>query len=126
MSRYENDDLSHLNLPDPLQLNTVYHLEDGQELDGEAYDNMLTEYQAAEKAPPVTCGKVILNPTTNMVTYFVLCSASSMFNPRSKDARYMIRNRWKMRRVSRSTYELYIKFLRTNHQTFLYQAERGL
>ena len=126
MSRYENEDVSHLELPDPIHLDVTYHLESGDELDEEQYQKLLDEYQAIQKAPPVLCGKKIWNPTTRMTTYFILCSGSNMFNPRNKDARYMIRNRWKMRRVIRSTYDLYTKFLRTNHQTFLYQAERGI
>lgn len=122
MSRYENDDLSHLDLPDPIQMNALYLLENGQVVDDEEYQCLLKE----QSKTPVICGKQIGNQTTNMETYYILCSGSNMFNPRNKDARYMIRNRWKFRRVTRSTYDLYDKFLRTNHQSFLYQAERGI
>jgi hypothetical protein len=126
MSRDENEDVSGLTLPDPIITKCIYHMENGEVISGEVLDLLLTDHKLQHRKPPVICAKSILNTSTNINTYFILCANSIMFDPRNKDSRYRSRNRWKIRRVKKSVYDLYVKFLKTNHNTFLYQAEREI
>ena len=125
MSRHENEDLSHLDLPDPVEVNTTYYLADQQILDNDEWETLQYRCDALEKMPPVICAKYIINPQTGMHTFFVLCAGSNLYDPHNK-GRLRIHNPWKMRKTTRTTFDLYTKFLRTNHKTFLYQAERGI
>ena len=126
MSRNENEDVSHLNLPDPISLQIQYYMEDGDILDDEQFDNLVLEYKQQQRKLPFICAKSVHNINTKINTYFVLCAGSLIFDPRDKDSRYRSRHHWKMRRVNKSTYNNYIRFLRTSYTSFLHQAERGL
>lgn len=103
MSRYENENLEGLNLPDP---------------DNKTYDDVVCNN--------VLCARVITNSNTRMTTYHILCAGGQLYDPYNIDIRYKTRNPWKMRRVRRSAFELYFKFIDTRHKTFLHQAEREI
>ena len=126
MGRNENEDVSHLDLPNPITLETQYYMEDGDILDDEQFESLKTECKQQRQKFPVTCAKSVHNIVTQIDTYFILCAGSLLFDPRDKDSRYRSRHHWKMRRVNKSTYNTYIRFLRTNYTSFLHQAERGL
>jgi hypothetical protein len=126
MSRDENEDVSGLTLPDPIITECVYHIDQRGVLNDSQYAELMAECKAQHFKPPFVCAKSILNTSTMVNTYFVLCANSIMFDPRNKDSRYRSRNRWKLRRVKKSIYDLYVKFLNTKHYSFLYQAERGV
>ncbi len=103
MGRNENEDVSSLDLPDPIT------------------------HEISERTESnVACARISLNPTTKMVSYYVLCSGGQVFDPNNTDTRYRSRNRGKMKRVKKTMFDLYIKFLDTKHKTYLYQAEREI
>jgi len=126
MSRNENDDVSHLNLPTPNKVESTYHMENGSILDDEKLAKLIRDIKKDYKKLPIICAKKTYNKSTDTNTFFVLCSGSYLFDPKNKDSRYRIRNRWKMKRVNKSIYDLYIRFLRTYYKSFLYQAERSM
>ena len=111
MGRYENDDVSGLDLPDP---NTLF----------------IKEFnEAGEIAGPNqwVCAKETANKSTNVVNYYILCAGGQMYNPRrDNDVRYKSRNDWKLTRVRDVAYNLYQQFLQTRRLSYLYQAERDL
>ena len=119
-------DFVHLDLPNPEITNTLYLMENNGILDDDAFIKLIKTCKERYANPPVICGKIITNTNTHITTYFLLCSGSQLFDPGSRDVRYRTRNRWKFRRVHKTTYDLYAKFLSTSHRTFLYQAERGI
>ncbi len=119
-------DFEHLDLPDPNITQILYLMENNRILNDEEFYILVKTCKERYAKPPVVCGKQITNLNTNIVTYFLLCSGSQIFDVSSRDVRYRTRNRWKFRRVHKSTYDLYTKFLSTQHKTFLYQAERGI
>jgi len=119
MSRYERDDISHLNLPDPISTRANYYIKDGEVIKREKYNTL--------KHPAVVCCKEIQHIETKITTYYVLCNGcNQMFDPHEQDTRYKVRSQWKFRRVNRSTFDLYTKFLRQHYKSLLSQAERGL
>jgi hypothetical protein len=126
MSRDENEDVSGLTLPDPIITECIYHIEKGGVVGDDKYIELIAEHKAQNLKPPTVCAKSILNTSTTINSYYILCANSIMFDPRNQDSRYRSRNRWKLRRVKKSVYDLYVKFLNTKHNTFLYQAERGV
>lgn len=125
MSRNENEDVSHLNLPDPVEIDVTYYLENDSIMKGEQYVELARKCTELQNIPPTICAKHIINPQTKIHTFFVLCAGSNLYDPHNK-SRLRISTPWKMRKVTRTTFDLYKKFLRTNHKTFLYQAERGI
>ena len=126
MARNENEDVSHLNLPDPVVVQTQYYMENGNILDDKQLEDVIKEHRKIYKKLPIVCAKNIYNESTDIRTFFVLCAGSLLFDPRDKDSRYRSRHHWKLRRVPKSVYDLYIRFLKTHYKSFLYQAERGL
>ena len=127
MSRNEHEDVSGLTLPDPIITECIYHIEKKREvLDSDQYAKLIAMCKAQHLKPPFVCAKSILNTDTKINTYYILCAGSIMFDFRYTDSRYRSRNRWKLRRVKKSVYDLYVKFLNTKHSTFLFQAERGI
>lgn len=125
MGRHENEDLSHLDLPDPHQVDTLYYLENQAVLNDDEFNELLNVCAQEQRMAPVVCAKYISNPTTGMLTFYVLCAGSNLYDPHNK-GRLRVRSPWKFRRTTRTTFDLYAKFLRTNHRSFLYQAERGI
>jgi len=117
MSRNENQDVSHMNLPDPNVTEIRYFLPNGEIIDKEEYDKQ-----------GKVCAKEIFNKDTHILSYYILCAGSLMFDPRElkQNCRYLSRNRWVFRRVKRSTFDLYTKFLKQQYTSFLHQAEREL
>ena len=126
MSRNENEDVSMLELPDPIITKCTYNIEKMGVMDSDGYEILIATCKAQHLKPPFVCAKSILNTDTQISSFFILCANSIMFDPRNQDSRYRSRNRWKLRRVKKSVYDLYVKFLNTKHNTFLYQAERGI
>jgi len=125
MSRHENDDVSHLDLPDPVEADTLYYMNNGEILDNDTFEELMQICKDNGRIPPVVCAKYLINPQTGMHTFFVLCAGSNLYDPHNR-GRLRVYNPWKMRKTTRTTFELYAKFLRTNHKTFLFQAERGM
>jgi hypothetical protein len=122
----DESDFEHLDLPNPEITQTLYLMENNRVLNDDDFIMLVRTCKERYANPPVVCGKQITNTNTNIVTHFLLCSGSQLFDPSSRDVRYRTRNRWKFRRVHKTTYDLYTKFLSTSHRTFLYQAERGI
>ena len=119
MSRNDREDVEFLNLPDPEPTIANYYMAEGLVLDRDEFEQT--------QCPLRICAKEIQNKETKITTYFVLCNnRNQMFDPRDTDARYQIRNVWKFRRVMRSTFDLYVKFLKQKYTSMLTQAERGL
>jgi hypothetical protein len=119
MSRNEQDNIDHLDLPDPIQTEAIYFTTTGEAISREAYNQM--------KQPPKICAKKVMHNETGKVTLFVLCdSGAQMFDPRETDVRYLRRNVWKFRRVSGTSFDLYMKFLKQKYTSLLQQAQRRL
>jgi hypothetical protein len=119
MSRYDQDNVDHLDLPDPNPTVANYYIENSTFIDREAYMRM--------SDPPKVCAKEVQHKETKITSYFVLCNnRSRIFDPRVTDPRYRTRNYWKFRKVTRSTFELYIKFLKNKYNSLLLQAERSM
>jgi len=119
MSRNENVDISHLDLPDPIQTQAIYYIGDGESIDRKAYINM--------EQQPTVYAKQVQHIETKITTYFVLCASDGkMFDPRDTDKRYRIRNLWKFRRVTRTAFDMYVKFLQHKYTSMLSQAQRSM
>jgi hypothetical protein len=125
MGRYENENVEHIdNSPD--QQNTYYFLEDGIKVTKEQY------YQA--QCQEIVCAKIIENTILDRnydefskTNYYVLANnRGQLFDPRESDSRYRIRTRWQYRKVRRSVFDTYLKFLQQKYKSFLIQAEREL
>ena len=110
MARYENDDITRLDLPEPNRLSVKKY-------------NMSGEPAGDDE---LVCAKITTNKETYVVNHYVLCAGGQMFNPRLRDARYETRNNWKLVRVRQQTFDLYKLFLKTKRVAYLYQAEREL
>ena len=118
MSRNENEDVSDLELPDPQSLDVTFILEKGLEV-------KLEEYNDQNKH--TICAKSLKHKGSGKTTYYILCGdGSTMFNPNNKDVGYKRRNVWKYRKVNKSTFDLYLLFLKNSYNSLLFQAERGL
>lgn len=120
------EDFQKMNLPDPVITQCTYYMENGKILDDAGFNELVKQCKEKYLVLPMVCAKEIANTNTGINTCFVRSYGSQMFDPRNKDSRYRSRNRWKLSRINKSAYDLYIRFLRTNHTTFLHQAEREL
>lgn len=119
MSRYDHENIDFLHLPDPNPSNTHYYTSSGE--------CMLKEKFLKLKDPPTICAKEVQNKQTKITSYFILCDSNNrLFNPKEHDSRKRFKLLWKFRRVKRSTFDFYIKFLRQHYRSFLLQAEREL
>jgi hypothetical protein len=125
MGRYENENVEHIdNSPD--QKNTYYFLEDGIKVTKEQY------YKA--QCQEIVCAKIIESTVLDRnydeiskTNYYVLANnLGQLFDPRESDSRYRIRTRWQHRKVKRSVFDTYLKFLQQKYKSFLIQAEREL
>lgn len=121
MSRYDREDLSHLDLPEPDQyFVTYYTAPDGNSISKEAYYTLEPEQQ------PIVCGKITTNKESGTRNFFVLCSdRNELYDPRERGMQSH-RNRWRFVKVKRTVFDLYMKFLNQRYQSLLKQAERGL
>jgi hypothetical protein len=119
MSRRENEDVSHLDLPDPTQTEATYYIGTGEAIDRDDFLNMEDQ--------PLVCAKEVTHLETKITTYFVLCAnTGQMFDPRDTDPRYRSRNVWKFRRATRTTFDIYLKFLVHKYTSMLSQAQRSM
>jgi len=119
MSRHDQEDVGFLNLPDPEVTSANYYLNGGIVMDRDEYNK--------QQNKQTICAKEVQHKATQITYYYVLCNnRNQMFDPRETDTNYKIRNVWKFRRVSRSTFDLYTKFLKQKYTSMLIQAERGL
>lgn len=117
--RSDQENVEHLNLPDPELSIVVYYIDGGTSIDREDY--------LEQKLKTIICAKAVQNKQTDITRHYVLCNnRNQMFDPRETDGRYKIRNVWKFRSVNRSTFDLYVKFLKAKYTSLLTQAERGL
>jgi len=124
MSRHDRNNVEHLDLPDPELTNANYYISDGTFMSREEYAALAT---TSLDAQPKICAKEVQSKRTEVNRYFILCNnRNQMFDPRETDGRYKIRNVWKFRPVSFSTFDTYRKFLKTRYTSLLSQAERGL
>jgi len=127
MSRHENEDVTHLKLPDPVTTRTTYYFKDSVALNQGQFEELRTLCGRENKTPPVVCAKTVEGTDTNIVSHYILCNnAGRMYDPKATDKRYQARSIWKFRRVKKSTFDLYTKFLKQNYKSLLHQAERGL
>jgi hypothetical protein len=115
-----------LNLPDPKVNKVTFILNEGETIDEEKYPDFLRQLSAQKIKHPTVCAKKVYNTKTRLNTYYILCFSGQMFDPNQTDIRYKARNRWKFRRVNRSTFQTYCTFLKTKHQIFLRHAERNI
>lgn len=102
MGRNENEDLSGLNLPEG-EIKEQHHI----------HNDMI-------------CAKNIYSNTTGVTTYYILCAGGRVFDPNEIDVRYKVRNNWKLHRVKKTVYDMYIKFLESKRKALLYQVEREI
>lgn len=125
MSRNENENVEFLKLPDSNTVDMIYYVHGGKKYTDEEYLNLVTETK--DRNIPNICCKMLTNKETGLTTYYILCNnMNQMFDPKNKDFRYKKRSNWKFRRVNRSTFDTYVKFLQQNYKSLLTQAERGL
>jgi len=119
MSQNDREDVSHLDLPDPIQTKAIYYVEGGKSIDRKEYLNI--------EKQPLVCAKEVQHLETKITTYFILCASNGqMFDPRETDRRYRVRNVWKFRRVTRTTFDIYLKFLQHKYTSMLSQAQRSM
>lgn len=117
--RSDQENLDHLDLPDPDVNTAIYYVEGGIAIDRQ-------DYYSLDK-PLTVCAKAVQTIESGVTRYFILCNnRNQMFDPRESDKRYIIRNVWKFRPVKRTTFDLYVKFLKAKYTSLLTQAERGL
>jgi len=119
MSRNENDNIDHLSLPDPIRTKANYYIKNGEIISREKF------FETNWKKRPIVYAKEVQNIDTKISTYFVLSNNNGqMFDPSEIDPRYKSRNIWKFRRVKKTAFDLYAKFLKQHYKSFLRQAER--
>ena len=119
MSRNENDNVDHLSLPDPTNTKANYYIKNGNVISREKFFEIRWEDR------PTVYAKEVQNINTKISSYFVLSNNhGQMFDSDEIDPRYKSRNIWKFRRVKKTAFELYIKFLKQHYKSFLHQAER--
>ena len=121
-----NENLDHLSLPNPNILTHKYSLENGKIVNDKQFTELLKKTQIDKTKIPLVCSKEVYNTDTKLSSYYILCAGGQMYDPTNTDARYKKRNTWKFRKVNKTTYNSYTKFLTTRHKTFLYQAERNI
>jgi hypothetical protein len=119
MSRNENEDISHLNLPDSKVADVIYIMRNSVEITKEQWEQM-------DPQPPVYA-KAVKSLRTGSHDYYVLINKHNrMCDPDNTDPYYKTRGLWKFRKVSASTYRKYTAFLKQHYKSLLLQAERGL
>ena len=126
MARNENENVDHLVLPDPEVLKVSLVMEKGESITEEDFEKQVYNAKAQKKKQPTICGKIMYNTNTRLSSYYILIAGSQMFDPTNTDIRYKTRTIWKYRRVKKTTFNLYIQFLKSRHKTYLYQAERNI
>lgn len=108
MGRHENEDLSGLDINE-LGYKTDYINEKG--VDG-FVDNI--------------CAKTITNLNDGTIRYYVLCGDTRLYNPDTMTAREKLKILWKMKKVSLTVYDLYVRYLKTRTKGLLLNAERRM
>ena len=117
MSRYDQDNVEHLDLPDAETTEAEYYTKDAEIVDRSDYSNMDNK--------PHICAKKVQHKETGDVSYFILCDSNiHMYDPRNKEKRYLTHGVWKFRRVSPECFDTYIRFLKNKYTSFLRQAQR--
>lgn len=103
MSRHENEDLTELEIP----------------------QDEITEKTYSVKSE--ICAKSVFFSRTKTTKLFVLCNGGRLFNPNmTNDTRYKKRSDWKMKRVNKSIFNAYLRFLKEKKEIYLHQAEREI
>lgn len=98
-----------------------YYLTDRSVISDEEMARLKSEGQK-----PTVCAQITHHPQTGAMSHYILRGDCGLFDPREKGPRYKVRHNWKMRRVKPEVFDLYLKFLKTNRTSFLYQAEREI
>jgi hypothetical protein len=122
MNQHTEEELKHLQLPDPLVVTVTCYLADGSEMLEEDY----LKLENANKNDKILCAKHLFNHDTEIDTFFILSDGHSFYNPRIVNNRAFHHGRWRFRKVALTVFKSYIRFLNSKHQAFLYQAERNM
>lgn len=108
---------------DRLPITQTYYLEDGKSVDEKGWSQLEAFYKNQGSKPPFIVGKHIAG---EIDTYYLLFAVSQLFDPYNTDIRYRVRPNWKFRKVSKFTFNTYLRFIQTKQRRLLYQAERGV
>jgi hypothetical protein len=109
MGRGENEDVSGLDLPDPLKVDIVFYDDRGVEAD---------EQKAVAKTVSTILGYE--HPSTQR---FILYGRGEILDPHGTDFRGN-RNLYKYKKVSEDTFENYIKYLKSKNTLYFTRARR--
>lgn len=101
MSRNENADVSHINIPDGEDV-IVHHQWDG-----------------------ILCAKEVETPSGSL-SRWVKCASGALLDPRRLNEFSYKRKQWKFVRVSEACLEQYLLFLQTERTVYLTHAQRNL
>lgn len=108
MSRHENENLAGLDIPGPTEYDIIAYGPSG-------------ETGVDEKS---VCARQVTNKETGNVRYFVKYGDSRLFSPHRITKREEKMTRWKMKRVSKEVFDLYVRFLKSGSNVLLNNAER--
>jgi hypothetical protein len=109
MARGENEDVSDLNLPDPLKVKIVFYDRAGKEAE---------EAQAVAKEV-----STFLNYEDFSVQQFILYGRGEILDPHGVDARCN-RSLYQYKKVAKDAFESYIKYLKSKNAMYFTRARR--
>ena len=106
MSRWENENVKELNLPDPLVLQVEYINTSGQSIKDQ--NGSVAKIQTVD----------------NKSNYYVKFGRGEIFDPYGIDKNKI--STFQFRKVSESVYKNYIEYLKSRREVFLTRARRNL
>lgn len=113
MSRWENDDINHLDLPDPTKYNTILIDKFGNETD-DANKSVAKIVEVEDPALPKN-------------NYYIKYSRGELVDPHHiEGTRGFNDKRYTFKKVDKDIYALYFRFLKTKNRLYFTQARRLL
>jgi|TARA_R110000851_G_scaffold31375_2_gene84915 hypothetical protein len=109
MARGENEDVTGLNLPDPLKVSVVFYDKAGKETE---------ESQAVAKEV-----STLLNHEDFSVQQFILYGRGEILDPHGIDTRCN-RRLYQYKKVAQDAFDSYIKYLKSKNVTYFTRARR--
>lgn len=107
MARWENEDVSGLNLPDPINISTKYIDKNGKEINTEQF----------------AVAKIVTADDKN--TYYIRYGRGEIVDPHHTDVNFN-RNEsyFKLKKVDEKAFHTYVKFLTTKNRLYFTMARR--
>ena len=112
MARWENEDVSDLNIPDPENVETTFLDVNGEQS---------VENKAVAK---------LVKSSTGSITFYIKYGRNELLDPHQTDSSYASSRRqshmYKFKKVSKDTFESYTKYLESKNRLYFTKARRFL